>query len=630
MNNRQKKIIRELAEYENNTIANLSSMLCVSYRTIQNDIIAINYEIKKYEVTIVTATNKGVKIEAKDSQNIEKLLQNINDETYDNETLVLDLLQKILLTDNYVKLDEMYDQINESKKVIRKSIRNLKTLLDRYNLKIFSKPSYGSKVVAIEGSTETKIRKLILDVRNSHYDFYPLVFDINQNIEAEEIIRNLICKSNYVTNEESLSDLINGIKIASTRIKQGKMIDYEQAVINYLVEIDEFGLSQQLCDRLNKIYKIEYDVGEIAYIARIMRAHRRITENEMNNLENVIRDDLDRLINEIFDTVENVHHIDFHDDIDLYVALGMHLVPLVSRIKFNFHVNNPIIGEVKRNYMLAFEIALTVSTVIEKNFDIKLSENEIGYIAVHFNLAIERQKANVCPKNILVVCSSGGGLSKLLEFKIKQSFGAKVGIVNTCNMYELKTMDTSKYDYILTTVKLDYSPNKPTLFISHMLSEVDVDNLSITLREENDVGLLDVVSEDIFFNDINTAGMTEAIEMICERLRGQIPLQVDFEKQVLEREKLYSTAIGNNVAFPHPLLSTTPVTFISVTVLKKPIRWNDEAVQVIMVGNVKTGDSNRSQLMYEQFARFVSNKNNLIELIKTPKYEVFKKIIERM
>ena len=630
MNNRQKKIIRELAEYENNTIANLSSMMCVSYRTIQNDIATINSEIKNYGVTIVTATNKGVKIEAEDSKKLDNLLLDINDETFDNETVVLKLLQNLLQANNYVKLDDMCDQINESKKVIRKCITNLKALLDKYNLKIYSKPSYGSMVVAIEGSTETKIRKLILDVRNTHEDFYPLGFDKNQNTKANEAIENLICRSNYVTNEESLNDLINGIKIASTRIKQGKMIDYDQSVINYLVEIDEFELSQQLCDSLSKIYDAEYDVGEIAYITRIMRTHRRITVNEMINLENVIRDDLDRLINEIFDTIENVHHIDFHDDIDLYVALGMHLVPLISRIKFNFHVNNPIIGEVKRNYMLAFEIALTVSSVIEKNFDIKLSENEIGYIAVHLNLAIERKKANVSPKNILVVCSSGGGLSKLLEFKIKQSFGAKVGIVNTCNMYELKVTDTSKYDYILTTVKLDYSPNKPTLFISHMLSEVDVDNLATTLRKENDVGLLDVATEDIFFNDIHATGMNDAIEMICERLKDKLSLQEDFEKQVFEREKLYSTAIGNNVAFPHPLMSTTPTTFISVAVLKKPIKWNNEVVQVIMVGNVKTGDSNRSQLMYEQFARFVSDKSNMFELIKTPNYETFRKIIERM
>ena len=630
MNNRQKKIIRELAEYENNTIANLSSMMCVSYRTIQNDIATINSEIKNYGVTIVTATNKGVKIEAEDSKKLDNLLLDINDETFDNETVVLKLLQNLLQANNYVKLDDMCDQINESKKVIRKCITNLKALLDKYNLKIYSKPSYGSMVVAIEGSTETKIRKLILDVRNTHEDFYPLGFDKNQNTKAKEAIENLICRSNYVTNEESLNDLINGIKIASTRIKQGKMIDYDQSVINYLVEIDEFELSQQLCDSLSKIYDVEYDVGEIAYITRIMRTHRRITVNEMINLENVIRDDLDRLINEIFDTIENVHHIDFHDDIDLYVALGMHLVPLISRIKFNFHVNNPMIGEVKRNYMLAFEIALTVSSVIEKNFDIKLSENEIGYIAVHLNLAIERKKANVSPKNILVVCSSGGGLSKLLEFKIKQSFGAKVGIVNTCNMYELKVTDTSKYDYILTTVKLDYSPNKPTLFISHMLSEVDVDNLATTLRKENDVGLLDVATEDIFFNDIHATGMNDAIEMICERLKNKLSLQEDFEKQVFEREKLYSTAIGNNVAFPHPLMSTTLTTFISVAVLKKPIKWNNEVVQVIMVGNVKTGDSNRSQLMYEQFARFVSDKSNMFELIKTPNYETFRKIIERM
>ena len=46
-----------------------------------------------------------------------------------------------------------------------------------------------------------------------------------------------------------------------------------------------------------------------------------------------------------------------------------------------------------------------------------IKEDEIGYIAVSFALALERQKPKEwAPKNILIVCASGKGLSLIHIF----------------------------------------------------------------------------------------------------------------------------------------------------------------------------------------------------------------------
>ena len=629
MNTRQNKIILELINFENETIANLAVTFNVSYRTIQNDIQQINSEIQKYDACIITNTSNGVHIQISDDYK-EKLLANLNDAACnENEQIIFDVLEQILYAEEYAKLDDLSEKLFISRKSLSIYLKDVKKILSNYNLKLVSKPGYGLKLEQEEGALETKIRRLILFCKHKNNKFYPITFSDELCKKVESIIRKYSDEYQYVTTQEGMEELKDGILIAATRIKQNKMNEYGEEVISYISEIQEFSIAQKLVKEIGNILSIQYDVQETCYVARLLRAHRRLTKDDIEKLQNNIRDELDELINSILNEIESKFQINLHNDLDLYIGLGMHLVPLISRIQFNVHLNNPIIEEVKRNYMLAFDMATTASKVIEEKFDIVLSEDEIGYLATHLNLALVRQNSEVQPKNILVVCSSGGGLAKLLEYKIKQNFGPMINDIDTCNMYELRNIDMSKYDYVLTTVKLDYQPTKPTLQISHMLTSDDVKKVTNVLNETNSTKtLLDVSTNELFFNDIKAKNKEEVIETICEKLKNKIPLQKDFVEQIFNREKVYSTEIGNGVVFPHPLVSTTPITFISITVLNKPILWDNEMIQVVMISNTKVGESAELQTMYDQFAQFVSNKHNIVELIKKPEYKTFEKLVE--
>lgn len=631
MNTRQKNIIQELINFENNTITNLATMYAVSYRTIQNDIQLINSEIKEYAVQIVSATNKGIYVKADDPNLLKSLINYLDEDSkYEDADLTYRILENVISSSDYIKISDFPEKYYVGKKTVDNCMINVKNILIRYNLKLISKPSYGCYLKGNDGQTEAKVRRMIFALKKKEKTFYPLLIGENEKQLISETIKKQCMLSHYFTTEESLQDLILGIYIAITRMKQHKFIDYEQSLVGYLTELEEYKTASLIAENITQITSLNYEIREIAYISRIMRAHRRLTSQDIEKLENNIRADLDRLIVKILDEIADKYQADFHDDFDLYISLGMHLVPLISRIKFNFHINNPMVNEVKRNYMLAFDMATTAAKVIENEFDIKLSEDEIGYLAVHLNLAIERKKHDTIPKNVLIVCSSGGGLSKLLEFKVKRNFADRINKIKTCNMYELKNIDLSQFDYVLTTVKLNCELSKPTLQISHMLTDEDVDNFNEVLNvTENKKSLIDIATETIFFNDIKALNKIDALEQIIARLRNILPLQGDFMQQILKREELYSTEIGNNVVFPHPLESKTPISFISICVLKKAIKWENEYVRVIMIANSKVGEGEKLQLMYQQFAQFISNKQNIIDLIKKPTYETFKELVER-
>ena len=55
------------------------------------------------------------------------------------------------------------------------------------------------------------------------------------------------------------------------------------------------------------------------------------------------------------------------------------------------------------------------------------------------------------------------------------------------------------------------------------------------------------------------------------------------KKSIFDREKLASTEFSNFIAIPHPLTNQMKNPAIAVAVLKNPIIWNKEKVQIIFL-----------------------------------------------
>ena len=90
-------------------------------------------------------------------------------------------------------------------------------------------------------------------------------------------------------------------------------------------------------------------------------------------------------------------------------------------------IDNPLLSDIKKRFPLAYSMALDSSAVLAKHYGKELSEDEMGYIALAFALAIERQKTEMAAQE-----HSGGmrlrpGSARLLEWRYRQEFGSLVG-----------------------------------------------------------------------------------------------------------------------------------------------------------------------------------------------------------
>ena len=67
--------------------------------------------------------------------------------------------------------------------------------------------------------------------------------------------------------------------------------------------------------------------------------------------------------------IEKVANIPFQADLNLQLALSLHLIPLVKRIQYGTFMHNPLKDEIKSKLIMAYELAVKACVVINQRFN---------------------------------------------------------------------------------------------------------------------------------------------------------------------------------------------------------------------------------------------------------------------
>ena len=94
-------------------------------------------------------------------------------------------------------------------------------------------------------------------------------------------------------------------------------------------------------------------------------------------------------------------HIDFYQDNELRKSLLLHLIPLEVRSRYNVVLQNPLIDKIKQQNILAYHLATTACKQLVDYHGNHLSDEEIGYVALHIELSTSIVKQIKEKKNIL-------------------------------------------------------------------------------------------------------------------------------------------------------------------------------------------------------------------------------------
>ena len=624
------------------TVDYIANTLKVSNKTIRNDLKKAEEYVQQKGVKIIKKPRVGIVLEGPRNKKLEladEIKKSLDfEEPFSPEARKNYILKRLFMSKGSVTIKELAEELYVSRITIHKDLQSVEKWLNKFNLKLLKKPNYGIEVVGDEENWRNAVASLIVltkeqkELKEFLYNDYTgridyrtlmqlkELFDIDYK-QLEKIVSNAESKLKFRFSDEAFISLVIHVAISIERLKHKKDVKLSKAVLNNLKQKDEYVIAQQMAKEIEEKFNVVLSESEIGYIVlHIIGTKMQQNKIEDVNLELEDEESIELAVimsKEIINIAERALSLDLSNDKQLLNGLILHLRPTINRLKYGLTLRNPLLNDIKENYPEIYGVAWMTSVVFEKYLGKKVAEEEIGYIALHLGAAVERAKK---PLKALVVCTTGIGTAQLLAARLEKSF-KQIEIKDIVSSVSLHESILNDIDIVISTVPIEI--NKPFINISPLLTQNDIKRLDEFIQALNkrsnliDTQLLDV--DGIYLKK------EDLLNKVCMELHKKGYVKEEYIQDVITREKIASTAIGNGIAIPHGLPEHVNKSVFTVVRLKNPIAWDEEKVDMLFMISLTQSDIAKSRYIFRklynklespEFVENIKKAKNREEIIK--------------
>lgn len=612
----------------------LSLLLEVTTRTIRNDMKSLNATISKYGAEIVSHKGKGYELQIWEEAAFENLyadhisiIQNHpvkNVHRLENDEVGEQIIKQILmncLTDTSVYQEELAEELFISLSALKSYLSLVKAKLSNYGLELVTDRFKGIKVTG----EEDKIRYCISQYLFNHQSIgvYNDLFPDNEIKRLKDITLHVLLRNQLKLTDVALENLIIHIEITIRRYLNNRQLDYQLNLTESLQATKEYKVANEIIQQIKATLDINIE-PEIFYITQLLLASSRLYRKDIDVQE---YKRMNNMLDTVLDEIKEKTSIQFSGDQKLIEGLIIHLSIALKRIEYQMNMRNEVLNSIKNNYPLAFQLAAIASGKISELTNLDIDENEIGFLAIHFGVALEKKGLNNQDiKKILIVCGSGLATASLIREKILNYYGGQVSVVETISLTEFNQPLLDQVDIVVTTVPIDIESDK-IFTVSPILSHHDLSLIKRKVMEdrlESDViEFGNIFKRDLFVKNIDLSSKEEVLSYITTLMHAKHYID-DYTKQsIYARERMASTELSNLLAIPHPLDNSMQETSIAVCILNKPIIWDREKVQVVIVLSVPKDKQKTWEVIFKQLYHFLIEEFGITNLISTYEYDDF-------
>lgn len=467
------------------TINEISKTLQVSNKTIRNDLKLVEAHLQEKQLHLIKKTGVGVSIEGDKKIKLhmihtilEKQRENID---YSPNARKIFIGMKLILTPQKCRIYELADELYVSRATIHKDVMSLIPLLEEYRITLYRKNNNG---LSIEGK-ERSYRSLLLElmcqdngfqlfnkmVQNTNFTCdgsFPFpALDYNDD-EIQEFLKVLENAQNEFLHHllfPSLVKLLLHLFISFVRIKENNHVQLSGAFIKELQEKPFYEETKQLTSILEEYYHVSFSEMENRYLQVFLLSLKN--SNEISAQE---KEEAHILCKQIVQDWQEALSYPFMEDKELLHSMYTHLCPAITRFKHGISIDNPMMHEIHSLYGNTFTLAKQAMHHIEKRFACQVSDEEIGYFALHLAAALDRSKK---PLQTILVCHDSIGATNLLKGKLAQQF-LELQIVSVESYISIYEHTLENVDLILSTMDLSLSCEIPLLIINSLLHDYDI------------------------------------------------------------------------------------------------------------------------------------------------------------
>lgn len=630
--NQSKKLIELITKNSHLTYSDLARNLNLSRYKVSALINDLNYSFqeKGYNIQIEMIPYKGAKIKGDVSQ-VKDLFWNGDSDYQLNEKRKLETLAMLLNSEKELTIQYLSDQLFISRTSFERLLQELRDELYEYNIEIIGN-SRGIKIDSNENEKRQLLSTLINSYKNrivansnlkNHLDLSLHISDTAQDLVDIKtvdkvclIINEFIVETNLYLSEFEFSSLVIHTSIAVERVLKNFLasaIESERPIENNTILLknkieNEFDLTlpeaEQYYLNLHIITIQQNNVNQINY------PHQENKLTKTSDLQEKIRQGLKSI----------------NPDTELLRDLEVHLQTAVNRMRNHMSIRNPYLQQIKEKYIYAFEISEELVRHLFKSNEFLFTEDEIAYVAIHIQAFFERKKQSLT-NDILLVCGSGLGTSKLLEQQLKNKFGNQINIIGTVGLTQYQQ---NHYENVTVISTIPIKQTDVTVInVKPFMDTNDFDRISRYLKEPSKEALrfIDLIYPDLYMVSSSRTDIKESVlNVIVDIVEKKKYVTKDFKASVLNRENLSSTALGK-IAMPHGDYHFVNKAGVMVYKNESGIKWGKDKVYIVFMFMINKNIKEDLSQIYADFNALISSKRAIEKLIKSVNYKEFEKVI---
>ena len=564
----------------------LSQEIGCSTKTIQNEIKEVNKELKNCE--IVSIRGIGYKIEG----NLDDIdIKNSDLYDYDRVEYIIKKIINISSTDkDTIKLEDLADSMYVSLSSVKNDLKEVKKILNEYNLKISSKHKQG---ICIEAS-------------------------------EEDIIKFIINYSNKVDNSLNIKDFLNN-NIIENLFSIKKILLDTLSYENMILTDNEF---KNIVNYIS-IYLSRNNTNQSDFIKEYIKKYKSKKEKPISEDEQLL---IRKAIKEFCRDLNIATSINLSHDKIFEECLFNHICNLYKRADLGINQYEITAGEIKLKYPFPFELGKIAKKTIEKNLNMEISEDEVENIALHIGGALERIDKRDEKKvyKTIIVCTSGVGTSMLIKSKLENIFKGKLEIIKVIPSYLIDYVNVLDIDFVISTVEVNLE-NVNVIKVSPMLTDKEIKLIEKYIETENvyiDLDIQNLFSSELFFKDIKAETRSQVIDIMSKKLVEKGYIDDTMRQSYFERETIATTEIGNMVAIPHGAKGEVYENKVAIGILKEPISWEVGKVRLVIMLALDKEKILDYEEVFSKIYKRVDSIAKVISICENKSYEKFIKLFK--
>lgn len=467
-----------------------------------------------------------------------------------------------LLANKYVIIDDLAEETGVSSSTMKKDIKELKFILQKYEMKLCGVTNKGLQITG----NEMNSRLLLI---NHVFDFFPEFFAQNQ--EVDELLFSF-CESLGV-------DQLNAALLKKSLFVSLRRMDQQQTIApNFLFYPNETVDNE-------KVEAFFFEI-ELLFKRTLSNSEKEFIQYPLytNNFKQIVLKETDQaqlqaVFYEMMAAVQQEYFIEIDKEL-LFSELKFHLMMLMNRLLFYSKPTDIFLNEFSTTYPFAYKIANVAMTRLGAIIHREPSKTEISYLAIYFELFLQK-KYQMNKQTVAIVANVSSGVTALIKQQVLDVIGKETEIVQYSEEQALKT-NFDVYSLVFSTIPLDKQvTNTVVIRVANLFNGFVLNNDWLKLYTTNTVSLS---QQPIYLKKLNEAETYEInLKEMIEILEKQALVDQEFRARIEKLDSKKANFYHNQIAFPHTINQKNDQIVLFIATSKNGIVFQQEKIQAIIL-----------------------------------------------